>query len=182
MSTSTSEPTPEQVTPQPDDVARLREELIRELRELAAIVTREVERAVRAVPRHLFVPELRVAEAYAAERHYVTKEDELGISVSSVSAARVRAMMLEQAQIRPGMRVLDVLRRQCGPSRLSRPAARGRACGLHARREPFEQCHHRYGRAQASLQRGGCPRAPGRDQQPLRRSVPCDQGLVFGNE
>ncbi|WP_085016533.1 methyltransferase, FxLD system [Frankia sp. KB5] len=108
MSTSTSEPTPEQVALQPDDVARLREELIRELRELDTIVTPEVERAVRAVPRHLFVPELPVAEAYAAERHYVTKKDELGISISSVSAARVQAMMLEQAQIRPGMRVLEI--------------------------------------------------------------------------
>ncbi|TCJ34633.1 methyltransferase, FxLD system [Parafrankia sp. BMG5.11] len=104
MSTSTSE-TPQE---QADDVARLREELIRELHELEAIVTPEVERAVRTVPRHLFIPEMRVEEAYAAERHYVTKKDELGVSISSVSAARIQAMMLEQAQVRPGMRVLEI--------------------------------------------------------------------------
>ncbi|MEX5713382.1 methyltransferase, FxLD system [Parafrankia sp. FMc6] len=108
MSTSTSETAPEQVAPQPADVARLREELIRELRELKAIVTPEVERAVRTVPRHLFIPEIPVEEAYAAERHYVTKKDEGGVSISSVSAARIQAMMLEQAEIRPGMRILEI--------------------------------------------------------------------------
>nr|WP_261554278.1 methyltransferase, FxLD system [Frankia tisae] len=93
---------------QPADVARLREELVRELRELKALVTPEVERAVRAVPRHLFIPEVPVEKAYAAEHHYVTKKDEHGVSISSVSAARIQVMMLEQAGVRPGMRVLEL--------------------------------------------------------------------------
>lgn len=91
----------------PADIARLREELVRKLRELKVIVTPEVERAVRAVPRHLFIPELSVEEAYAG-RHYVTKKDEHGVGISSVSAASIQAMMLEQAGIRPGMRVLEI--------------------------------------------------------------------------
>jgi protein-L-isoaspartate(D-aspartate) O-methyltransferase len=90
------------------DVAQLSERLIRELRELKAIVTPEVERAVRIVPRHLFVPEVPLDKAYAAEQHVVTKKDENGVSISSVSAARVQAMMLEQADVRPGMRVLEI--------------------------------------------------------------------------
>ncbi|WP_131785653.1 methyltransferase domain-containing protein [Protofrankia symbiont of Coriaria ruscifolia] len=90
------------------DAARLREELVRELRALKALVTPEVERAVRAVARHLFVPEVPVEKAYAAEHHYVTKKDEHGVSISSVSAARIQVMMLEQAEVRPGMRVLEI--------------------------------------------------------------------------
>ncbi|WP_374216149.1 methyltransferase, FxLD system [Frankia sp. R82] len=99
---------PDQDDVRPEDVARLSEQLVRELRELKAIVTPEVERAVRAVPRHLFVPEVPLEKAYAAEHHYVTKKDEHGVSISSVSAARVQAMMLEQAGVRPGMRVLEI--------------------------------------------------------------------------
>ncbi|SBW24296.1 protein-L-isoaspartate(D-aspartate) O-methyltransferase [Candidatus Protofrankia californiensis] len=63
---------------------------------------------MRAVARHLFVPEVPVEKAYAAEHHYVTKKDEHGVSISSVSAARIQVMMLEQAEVRPGMRVLEI--------------------------------------------------------------------------
>ncbi len=93
---------------QPAETARLREELVRQLRALGAITTPAVEQAVRAVPRHLFIPEVPVEKAYAAEHHYVTKKDANGVSISSVSAARVQAMMLEQAEVRPGMRVLEI--------------------------------------------------------------------------
>lgn len=77
----------------PTNAERLREALIHELRELDAIRTPEVERAVRAVPRHVFVPEVPLDQAYAAEQHVVTKQDQDGVSISSVSAARVRAEM-----------------------------------------------------------------------------------------
>ncbi|WP_256790414.1 MULTISPECIES: methyltransferase, FxLD system [Frankia] len=108
MPTSATEITHDHSDAQPADIPRLREELIRELRELKAIVTPEVEQAVRAVLRHLFIPEVPVEKAYAAEHHYVTKKDEHGVSISSVSAARIQAMMLEQAEVRPGMRVLEI--------------------------------------------------------------------------
>jgi protein-L-isoaspartate(D-aspartate) O-methyltransferase len=91
-----------------DSVDELRERLIGELRELKALRTDAVERAVRAVPRHLFLPEESVEHAYAAERSLVTKRDEHGIALSSVSAARIQTFMLEQAAIHPGMRVLEV--------------------------------------------------------------------------
>ncbi|WP_433869240.1 methyltransferase, FxLD system [Saccharopolyspora sp. CA-218241] len=86
----------------------LREELVGELRDLGALRSSPVEDAFRAVPRHLFVPEVPAAEAYAAEQAVVTKRDDLGVAVSSVSAARIQAFMLEQADIRPGMRVLEI--------------------------------------------------------------------------
>jgi len=91
-----------------DEVEAAREEMIRQLVELKAILSPEVEAAVRAVPRHLFIPEVPVAQAYAPEESPVTKRDEHGIAISSVSASRVQALMLEQAQIRPGMKVLEI--------------------------------------------------------------------------
>lgn len=95
-------------SPDPARIAELREGLIATLRKLKAVRSQEVEDAVRAVPRHLFVPEDSLEKAYAAERALVTKRDERGVSVSSVSAARIQAFMLEQADIRPGMRVLEI--------------------------------------------------------------------------
>ncbi|MGH3815114.1 MAG: methyltransferase, FxLD system [Pseudonocardiaceae bacterium] len=94
--------------PDPARVDALREEMIAELRELNAIRTEAVEKAVRAVPRHLFMPEVTLEKAYAAEYALTTVRDEQGVSLSSVSAARIQAFMLEQADIRSGMRVLEI--------------------------------------------------------------------------
>ncbi|MFI8928257.1 methyltransferase, FxLD system [Streptomyces sp. NPDC053474] len=93
---------------QPVTETQLRESLIEQLRELDAIRTEAVEKAIRTVPRHLFAPEATLSQAYAAEEAVITKKDENGIAVSSVSAARIQAFMLEQAEIQPGMRVLEI--------------------------------------------------------------------------
>ncbi|MFE2179061.1 methyltransferase, FxLD system [Streptomyces sp. NPDC059455] len=95
-------------TQHPDAIDQLREQMIAKLRELKALRTDAVEQAFRAVPRHLFLPEVPLEKAYAAEYSLTTKRDEQGVSLSSVSAARIQAFMLEQADIRPGMRVLEV--------------------------------------------------------------------------
>lgn len=95
-------------TPDPARIDALREEMITELRKLGAIRTEAVEKAVRTVGRHLFMPEETPEKAYAAEHALITKRDENGTSLSSVSAARIQAFMLEQADIRPGMRVLEI--------------------------------------------------------------------------
>jgi protein-L-isoaspartate(D-aspartate) O-methyltransferase len=94
--------------PEPALVDALHEELIAELRELKALRTEAVERAVRAVPRHLFAPGETVEQAYAAQHAPVIKRDEHGVTLSSVSAVRIQAFMLEQAGIGPGMRVLEI--------------------------------------------------------------------------
>ncbi|MEY9846335.1 protein-L-isoaspartate(D-aspartate) O-methyltransferase [Streptacidiphilus sp. BW17] len=91
-----------------NDVEQLREQLIRRLVDLDAIRSPRVERAIRAVPRHLFVPEDEPEMAYEAERALVTKRDENGVSLSSISAARIQAMQLEQARVKAGNRVLEV--------------------------------------------------------------------------
>ncbi len=88
--------------------AQLRDGLINQLRDLGAVRTETVATAVRTVPRHLFVPEATLEQAYQAERAEVTKRDGYGVALSAISAARIQAFMLEQADIRPGMRVLEI--------------------------------------------------------------------------
>lgn len=86
----------------------LREAMIAELRELTAIRSDRVADAFRAVPRHLFAPGEPLERAYAAKTILQTKRDERGVPISMVSAPDIQAMMLEQAQIEHGMRVLEI--------------------------------------------------------------------------
>ncbi|MFD8478801.1 methyltransferase, FxLD system [Kitasatospora sp. NPDC059673] len=87
---------------------QLRTAMVEALRADSTIRTCRVANALLAVPRHVFAPEVPIAEAYEPERALVTKRDEHGLAVSSVSAARIQAQMLEQADVRPGMRVLEI--------------------------------------------------------------------------
>lgn len=86
----------------------LREVMIADLRELGAIRNGRVAQAFRAVPRHLFAPGETLEAAYAANSSVVTRRDERGVALSTVSAAHIQATMLEQAALRPGMRVLEI--------------------------------------------------------------------------
>jgi protein-L-isoaspartate(D-aspartate) O-methyltransferase len=63
--------------------------------------------ALRAVPRHLFLPELRPELAYADDA-IVTKRDESGRPVSSSSQPAMMAIMLYQLDLAPGQRVLEI--------------------------------------------------------------------------
>ncbi|WP_427884678.1 methyltransferase, FxLD system [Kribbella sp. GL6] len=67
----------------------------------------DVTSAMTVVPRHLFVPEAPLSEAYGLGA-VVTHRDEQGVPTSSASAPGTVAGMLEQAQVRPGHRVLEV--------------------------------------------------------------------------
>lgn len=66
-----------------------------------------VERALRTVPRHRFLPGLPTAEAYDHEQAVVTKEEN-GLALSSVSAPSIIATMLHRADLRPGQHVLEI--------------------------------------------------------------------------
>ncbi|MGH8902520.1 MAG: methyltransferase, FxLD system [Egibacteraceae bacterium] len=86
----------------------LREAMVAELRRLKAIRSDQVADAFRAVPRHLFAAGEPLENAYAANSSVITKRDEHGIAISTVSAAHIQATMLEQAQLHPGLRVLEI--------------------------------------------------------------------------
>jgi protein-L-isoaspartate(D-aspartate) O-methyltransferase len=87
--------------------ARLRDGLAGALAADGMITSPGVAAAFRTVPRHLFAPGIPLEEAYAPDR-VVTKRDEHGVTVSSVSAPQIQATMLEQAGLDPGMRVLEI--------------------------------------------------------------------------
>lgn len=89
-------------------INELRGNMIAELRALRAIRTDAVEQAIRTVDRHLFMPEATLEKAYSPEYALTTKRDENGVSLSSVSAARIQAFMLEQAELSAGMNVLEI--------------------------------------------------------------------------
>lgn len=73
----------------------------------AIIESPRVEAAMRAVPRHVFVPCASVEEAYGRDS-VVTRRDEAGIAISSASGPGVVAGMLEQLDVHPGHRVLEI--------------------------------------------------------------------------
>ncbi len=62
--------------------------------------------AFRAVPRDLFLPGCTVAEAYADDAVAVQHVD--GVATSSASQPSMVAIMLEQLDLRPGQRVLEI--------------------------------------------------------------------------
>ncbi|MGH3915372.1 MAG: methyltransferase, FxLD system [Pseudonocardiaceae bacterium] len=95
------------VTADSPRAAELRSGLTDELVAAGTIVSKKVEAAFRTVPRHLFAPGATLEQAYAQDI-VRTKRDQHGITISSVSAPWLQAMMLEQAGLRPGMRVLEV--------------------------------------------------------------------------
>ncbi|WP_369754139.1 methyltransferase, FxLD system [Micromonospora sp. CNB394] len=92
-----------------DQVGRIRDALVDRLVADGMITSSVVEAAFRAVPRHAFVPAgtpLKVV--YDVDQSVITKTDEHGVHLSSVSAAYIQARMIEQAGVEPGMRVLEI--------------------------------------------------------------------------
>ncbi|TDC75686.1 methyltransferase, FxLD system [Streptomyces hainanensis] len=91
-----------------DQATQLRGKAVDELIASGDIVSKPVETVMRQVRRHAFVPEATLEAAYDAISAVVTKRNDDGGSISSVSAPQIQAMMLEQADIQPGMRVLEI--------------------------------------------------------------------------
>jgi protein-L-isoaspartate(D-aspartate) O-methyltransferase len=89
----------------PDEVARTA--MVDKLRGYRLAASPPVEAAMRAVPRHLFVPGIPLEQAYASDA-IVTHRDADGIAVSSASAPSAVAGMLDQLDVRPGHRVLEI--------------------------------------------------------------------------
>ncbi|MFJ2185961.1 methyltransferase, FxLD system [Streptomyces anulatus] len=95
-------------TVEPDEATRLRNKVVDELRAGGDISSSEIEAVMRKVPRHAFIPDTPLDRAYDTYAAVITKTDEHGVQLSSVSAPQIQAMMLEQAQVKPSMRVLEI--------------------------------------------------------------------------
>ncbi|MER5201375.1 methyltransferase, FxLD system [Streptomyces sp. NPDC002755] len=92
----------------PASEQELRDKMVRQLIEKGAVRDPRAVAAFRTVPRHLAAPDVEMAKSYDAESALITKTDESGVDISSVSAARIHAMQIEQADIQPGMKVLEI--------------------------------------------------------------------------
>ncbi|WNV83903.1 methyltransferase, FxLD system [Umezawaea sp. Da 62-37] len=69
--------------------------------------TAAVEQALRDVPRHRFVPAAQLAVAYANQA-VITKRAADGAALSCASVPTVVAMMLDQLDVQPGNRILEI--------------------------------------------------------------------------
>lgn len=85
----------------------LRDGMIAEITNAGYTLTPKVERALRTVERHVFVPDAAPEDAYA-NNIVVTKRDTDGQVLSCVSAPTVVALQLGQLDVRPGHRVLEI--------------------------------------------------------------------------
>jgi protein-L-isoaspartate(D-aspartate) O-methyltransferase len=90
-----------------DELAVMRERLATRVVAANRISSERVAAALRAVPRHLFLPDLRPEAAYRDEA-IVTRRDEAGQPISSSSQPAIMAVMLEQLDLAPGHRVLEI--------------------------------------------------------------------------
>ena len=92
--------------------ASLRKEMVESLDRMGAIRSRSVRRVFQTVPRELFVPEIARREGLAAiyrpEVALATAVDRRGIPISSSSAPAIMALMLEDLDIHPDHRVLEI--------------------------------------------------------------------------
>ncbi|MFF4295031.1 methyltransferase, FxLD system [Streptomyces vinaceus] len=86
---------------------QLRNALVDQIQADGHARTPAVEAALRTVPRHLFVPEAPLADAYANDPVHV-KYDPEGTSISCASQPAVVALMLDQLEAQPGERILEL--------------------------------------------------------------------------
>ncbi|MGW2620895.1 methyltransferase, FxLD system [Streptomyces sp. NPDC001500] len=86
---------------------RLRAALVEQIKAEGHARTPEVEDALRTVPRHRFVPDAPLTDAYANAPVNI-KYDTDGTSISCASQPSVVALMLDQLQAQPGERILEL--------------------------------------------------------------------------
>lgn len=89
------------------DISKLQRDLVMRLRKEEALHSQAVEQAFLSVPRHLFLPEEPVEKVYS-DIAIMVKKDEQGRWTSSSSQPAMMAIMLEQLDLQPGMRVLEI--------------------------------------------------------------------------
>lgn len=93
---------------EPPEAVRLREDLVRGLTEDGWTNTPVLRGAFRAVARQAYLPEQPLARAYANEAVATVFDEATGRSMSSVSQPEMQALMLREAGLRPGDRVLEI--------------------------------------------------------------------------
>ena len=88
-------------------LAGLRQRLVAKVQATSGIRDERIAAALRDVPRHLFLPHLPPEDAYLDDA-IVTKRDAEGQPISSSSQPAIMAIMLDQLDLAPGQRVLEI--------------------------------------------------------------------------
>lgn len=89
-----------------DDATSRRHALVDDLQQRRMIHDAAVQAAFRAVPRHLFLPDVPLELVYS-DQSIVTKTQG-GLTLSSSSQPTIMAIMLEQLALQPGENVLEI--------------------------------------------------------------------------
>lgn len=90
-----------------DPAQALRQTLVHSLKQKGELTDPRMEAAFLAVPRHAFLPDIPVEQAYADEAVPI-KRDPDGSVISSASQPTMIAMMLRQLRLSPGDNVLEI--------------------------------------------------------------------------
>jgi len=96
------------LTAEEADAEGMNDALVDSLKAAGVIQSPQVERAFRRVPRHHFLPGINWGRVYQDDAIATHFADGTEISISSSSQPTIMALMLEQLQVTPGMRVLEV--------------------------------------------------------------------------
>ncbi len=88
------------------DIPALHQTLVDQLKKLGSIRSARVEAAFRAVPRHLFLPKVALDKVYTDQA--IPTKHLNGVAISSSSQPAIMAIMLEQLDLQPGHRVLEI--------------------------------------------------------------------------
>ncbi len=98
---------PPPVDGEPAESVRLRHATAETVRAQGWVKSPHVMEALRTVQRHRFTPESPLATAYDDDLAIITRHDEAGKAVSSVSAVWLQADMIEHLHLEPGMTVFE---------------------------------------------------------------------------
>ena len=100
---STTDSPPNTTAAPPDD---LREQMVKHIRAAGHLRSERIERALRTVPRHRFLPDAPVTDAYANKAITIKPGPDRPASCASVPT--VVAMMLGQLDPQPGENILEI--------------------------------------------------------------------------
>lgn len=93
--------------PEEKSIEQYQHELVESMKQRGAIQRHDVERAFRAIPRHLFLPNVPLERAYS-DRAIPLKHDAGGLVVSSSSQPTMMSVMLHQMDPHPGQNILEI--------------------------------------------------------------------------
>jgi protein-L-isoaspartate(D-aspartate) O-methyltransferase len=131
------------------DPRDLRRSLVRRLVARRTARSPAIVRALEDVPRHVFLPDVPLELAYADRSLALIVED--GVTLSSASQPSMIAEMLEQLDVRPGDRVLEI-----GTGSGYNAALLARLCGARGSVVTIDLDAGLVERARTALQAAGC--------------------------